>query len=241
MTHLIQTLASLLMLSTLACVPGYEELPSYRYRLTVEVQTPEGIRSGSSVIEVRTWQASQRTIPSPGAIKTRENGQAIAIDLGRQGFVFALMRAGNFMDWPGSVARSLIPRASGDRYEVRQAEIAAIKAIRGAREVPPTFMSGSTPLQNWPDLVGFADRSRPETIRWVGPLPAGRTAASGIAIRRVTFEIVDAPVTRGIDKRLPWLRDNAGGDRLPNDLARGGLDPFIPPLSAIDFTRSVDR
>ncbi|GAA0678731.1 hypothetical protein FHT00_003416 [Sphingomonas insulae] len=233
---------SLLGLLVLAgCTPGYEELPTYRYRLTVEVATPQGVRSGSGVIEVHTWQAGPQTIPSPGAIRTRENGEAIVIDLGRQGSVFALMRAGNFMDWPGSVARSLIPSVKGDTYEVRRAEIAAIKAIRGVREVPPTFASGSSQLQNWPDLVRFADRSRPETIRWIGPLPPGRIAPFAVAIRRVTFEIVDAPVTRTINRRLPWLSDAAGETRLLTDLDRAGLDPFIPPLSSFDFTRNVDR
>lgn len=193
------------------------------------------------MIEVHTWQAGSQTIPSPGAIRTRENGEAIVIDLGPQGTVFALMRAGNFMDWPGSVARSLIPPVKGDTYKVRRAEIAAITAIRGVREVPPTFASGSNQLQNWPDLVRFADRSRPETIRWIGPLPNGRIHPSQMAIRRVTFEIVDTPVTRRINRQLPWLRDAVGETRLPTDLDRAGLDPFIPPLSTFDFTRNVDR
>ncbi|WP_298808858.1 hypothetical protein [uncultured Sphingomonas sp.] len=234
-------LALLASLVFAGCTLGYEQLPTYRYRLTVEVATPEGVRSGSGVIEVHTWQAGSQTIPSPGAIRTRENGEAIVIDLGPQGTVFALMRAGNFMDWPGSVARSLIPPVKGDTYKVRRAEIAAITAIRGVREVPPTFASGSNQLQNWPDLVRFADRSRPETIRWIGPLPNGRIHPSQMAIRRVTFEIVDTPVTRRINRQLPWLRDAVGETRLPTDLDRAGLDPFIPPLSTFDFTRNVDR
>jgi hypothetical protein len=31
---------------------------TYRYRLTVEVDTPQGVRSGSSVIEATAWESS---------------------------------------------------------------------------------------------------------------------------------------------------------------------------------------
>lgn len=39
-----------LMLS--GCAVAEDKTPDYRYRLTVEVETPEGVKSGSSVIEI---------------------------------------------------------------------------------------------------------------------------------------------------------------------------------------------
>ena len=233
-------MGALLTAALAGCAPGYQELPSYRYRLEVEVATPEGVRRGASVVEVRTWQAGPETWPSPGAIRTRENAEAVAIDLGRRGIVFALLRAGNFLDWPGAVARSVVPPGRGDQYTYRRAEIDAIKALRGVKDVPRTFSSGSSRLQNWPDLVRFADRTRPETVSWIGPSGPQHEATGEIRIHRVTIEIVDAPITERIGRLLPWLRDATAERRLPTDIDRAGLDPFIPPLSAFDFTRSID-
>ena len=52
MTHL--SVPFLVALSLFAASCSERDLaPDYRYRLTVEVETPEGLRSGSSVIEVK--------------------------------------------------------------------------------------------------------------------------------------------------------------------------------------------
>lgn len=53
------TLGSLLALGTLALAGCGDPTPTYRYRLTVEVNTPEGLRTGSSVIEVETSVAGK--------------------------------------------------------------------------------------------------------------------------------------------------------------------------------------
>lgn len=42
-----------MVLSALLLSGCGDETPTYRYRMTVDVETPEGPRTGSSVIEVR--------------------------------------------------------------------------------------------------------------------------------------------------------------------------------------------
>lgn len=54
MTRIIQ--AAWLALAALtfpACIAAEDKAPDYRYRLTIEVETPEGVKTGSSVIEVQ--------------------------------------------------------------------------------------------------------------------------------------------------------------------------------------------
>lgn len=48
-----------------------DDKQDYRSRLTVELDTPEGVRTGSSVIGVETLVASSRSIPTPGAVRHR--------------------------------------------------------------------------------------------------------------------------------------------------------------------------
>ena len=43
------------------------DLPSYRYRLTVEVNTPEGLKTGSSVIEVESTTSGSLKLPDTNA------------------------------------------------------------------------------------------------------------------------------------------------------------------------------
>ncbi|MEP0393170.1 MAG: hypothetical protein ABJ205_00340 [Erythrobacter sp.] len=51
---------------------GAEDVaPDYRYRLTVEVDTPEGLKTGSSVIEVSTKVAKRGTVIVNGAMRMR--------------------------------------------------------------------------------------------------------------------------------------------------------------------------
>ena len=56
-----------------------EQLPTYRYRMTVEVETPEGLRTGSSVIEVRTRQGPGFPGPEAAGIATDVRGEAVAV------------------------------------------------------------------------------------------------------------------------------------------------------------------
>jgi len=69
--------------------------PSYthRYRLTIEIDTPEGVRSGSSVIEVT--RKDVRLLRFGGARYTfHERGEAVFVDLGGGRNVIALLATG---------------------------------------------------------------------------------------------------------------------------------------------------
>jgi hypothetical protein len=52
--------------------------PSYRFRMTVEVETPQGVRSGSSVLEVTS---RFRTCRQRHDAMTMLTGEAVAVDL----------------------------------------------------------------------------------------------------------------------------------------------------------------
>lgn len=222
-----------------SCDTGYEELPSYRYRLTVEVETPEGIKSGSSVIEVRTWLAGPNTVPNPNVIRTRENGEAVTIALGGRGKLYALLRSGNFMDWPGRVAIPPLTTKQVDPQLYRRAEIESARSLKGVREISKVRLSANKEMNNWPDFVIFEDQSRPDTIKWIDPAKFDRIFGHGYAVHRVTIQIVETPVTRTISADLPWLTDQSAESSLPVRIDRGSVDLFVPPLSFIDFTRSV--
>ncbi|MGB3139870.1 MAG: hypothetical protein WBB16_03640, partial [Aestuariivirga sp.] len=75
-----------------AAWPWFHPASSWRYRLVLEIETPEGIKSGSSVRQVYVSEASKLLVGK--LVKTHVRGEAVAVDLGDRGVLFALMNKG---------------------------------------------------------------------------------------------------------------------------------------------------
>ena len=185
--------------------------PDYRYRLTVEVKTPLGLRTGSSVIEVDTDVAGARTIPSPGAVSHRIRGEAVAVDLPGGRTLFALLRSGNDADWASRVMAMLAPDPSDDAEDRFQARFDNLLELEGEialpRMWPPT--GHLKERSAYPMLVTFSDIAEPTSVAEVDPDDLAATFGEGYALRRITVELTDAPVTTGIEERLGWLADKS--------------------------------
>ena len=73
---------------------GYQYLfPSYsiNYKITVNIETPEGIKSGSTVREISQKRAlTAINLPGVGSAPN-VIGEAVVIDLGEKGLLFGLI------------------------------------------------------------------------------------------------------------------------------------------------------
>lgn len=54
-------------------------------------------------------------------------------------------------------------------------------------------------------LVTFRDIDDPASVEKVDPANLAATFGEGVSLKRITVELTDGPVTRGIEERLPWL------------------------------------
>ena len=61
-------------LALAACGLSEDGAPDYRYRLTVEVDTPQGVKTGSSVIEVQQRFVRPGSNPAGRAMSFRTRG-----------------------------------------------------------------------------------------------------------------------------------------------------------------------
>ena len=77
----LAALSAVLSVFLAACGLTSEEDRTYRYKLTVEVETPDGLRKGSSVIQVIGDEAGKNALISPGRLTFRIFGEAVAVDL----------------------------------------------------------------------------------------------------------------------------------------------------------------
>ena len=204
--------------------------PGHKYRLTVEVETPDGIKSASGVMAVHPDRSYSR------GGQTRTNGDAVFVDLGGGKNVLALL---------AHIDQSV--EFDGMNYVALRAYNVAGRKVSFN---DMTRMTGAVPLTGAliPVLVTFISPDDPATARAVPPDDLEAALGNGFRLHGISAEVVPnglwpldfggplgEPVTRGIEAKLPWW--NRSDDPAAIALRAAGL----PVGEAIDpklaFTR----
>ncbi len=212
-------LAAVVPMVLASCV----QFPTYRYRLTVAVDTPEGLRQGSSVIQVKTHDGIGFPGPDANRISASVKGEAVVVDLGRRGLLFALLRNAT------SIAQlSLLPVRvdKGGTAKAASNNLRAMKLVAGRADVP---------VDSQPMLVRFRDVRDPKSVEMVDADDLASAFGPGVRLRRITVEISDDAVTELIEKYLPWLGTSVQGYLDGQPL--GGGPQLSNILDTTDFKR----
>jgi hypothetical protein len=172
------------------------------YRITVTMETPEGEVSGSTVrgVELPRWG---NLIDFPEAApKIGSLGEAVIIDLGKKGKVFALIKDSSWMELLNTFPFDF----SKGMYRER---IAFYNNL--PRNQPQPLRS----LNDWPKMVWFEDINDPKSVKlvyqtvgdrnpWAKDDRSAALFGEGYAVKGITIEITDDPVTYGqVEKYLP--------------------------------------
>jgi len=206
-------LALLAVLALSACAPSLD----YRYRVTVEIDTPEGVRSSSNVIEAQ-WLDDRYTWwqpPDARNLRMETIGDAVFVDLSQGRHVVATLVLGP-NEWEDRGIETIVPDTLGiswfGDFEVFRAAVEAALVHKTVAVVPSASL---------PQLVTFADVNDPWSGRMLHPDSGdfASTFGPGYALRRVTIQLVPVgiwpfnkigisgePITRSIEERLPFLR-----------------------------------
>jgi hypothetical protein len=165
--------------------------------MTVAVETPEGVRTGSSVVEVRSWRGKGFPGPEAAQLSSKVEGDAVTVDLGSRGFLFALLRSANRGSGGEKYAWSLLPNpptSGSDSNRLRQ-NFEALKSVKGSVSLPQT---------DYPLLVRFRDIRRPQTVEKVDPESLDGAFGAGVRLKSIQVQMTDEPVTTGTSKLFPW-------------------------------------
>lgn len=204
----------------------------YRYRMTLEVDTPQGLRTGSGVIEVKLTDGVGI---SGGSVVTNITGEAVPVDLPNGTTMFAVLDRVS-----GIAGDAIYPHLPEVSIKSRWThDVRLMKRQTATYELP---RSGRTPLSaswthpeiegKWPMLVYFRDIRDPKSVERVDPANASAVLGPGVSIRRIIVQITHDPVTTGVVRRLPWLKSlehggwlggverRADGRLLPTDYSR---------------------
>jgi hypothetical protein len=209
MKKLIYFAVALAVLSTAAYAGAgkvmNEKYPSatLRYRMTVTMDTPEGPKTGSAVREVtlRTAPVIDGLSGPRGWVK----GEAVVVDLGKRGVLFALLRGGpHTVDYGWNILFDAFPHDAplspeGVRY------YGSLKS--GKVTLTPDL---------YPMLVKFKDLKDPKTVQAIYPIN-GKSGpdefksfedvfGNGVKIYEINLEISNDPIIFSINSWLPWLQ-----------------------------------
>jgi hypothetical protein len=205
--------------------------PGHKYRLTVEVETPDGRKTASGVMAVHP----DRSYSRGGHTKTV--GDAVYVDLGGGKNLVALL---------AHIDKNL--ELDGMNY-------VALRAYTAARGNRVSFndmnrQTGMVPVTGAliPVLLTFADPANPGSARSVPPDEVEAILGKGYRLHGITAEVMPngfwpldfggalgEPVTRGIQAKLPWL--NGAGDAAATALRAAGL----PGVDAIEARATFTR
>lgn len=195
---------------------------NYRFRMTVEANSPGGVRRGSSVYEVSVYEKS-RILPEEGSRQISLKGEAVVVDL-PGGPVFVLM-AGHDNQPTDLVAISM--QTLDPEFQGWPDSPASAKRLRDSSARPREVAR-----ELWPLMVRFEDINDPASVVRVDPETQG--------IARVSIEPTRDDVTVGIASRLPWLPEQNGALINPLSLTDLKNVPIGANLTKSHFTSELD-
>jgi hypothetical protein len=173
--------------------------PGHKYRLTVEVETPNGVKSASGVMAVHPDRSYSR------GGQTRTKGDAVFVDLGGGKNLLALL---------AHIDKSV--ELDGMNYVALRAYNVAGRKVSFN---DMSRMTGAVPVTGAliPVLVTFTNPDDPATARAVPPDDLEAALGKGFRLHGISAEVVPnglwpldfggplgEPVTRGIETKLAW-------------------------------------
>ena len=169
---------------------------SYRWRVTVEVRTAAGVKTGSSVLETRTVQVPRWLTMGTAGSWTNVRGEGTFVELGEGRNLIALLAVG--------------PHAADDR-----ADLFAPRAFFPVEEGSPLHVKWSKTLSTMsgrrpygpPTLITFGDLNDPATVQEVPYGEVARVLGPDVLDVRAWVELTKDNVTRDLAPKLPWMRD----------------------------------
>tara|TARA_A200000113_G_scaffold193888_1_gene183670 strand:+ start:263 stop:1027 length:765 start_codon:yes stop_codon:yes gene_type:complete len=218
-----------------------DKVYSWRYKMTVEIETPEGVRTGSSVREVQVvFRPTGNTHPNDSKYDSHRTmkGEAVVVDLGaRRGIVFATLSTSqlnlpfNVFEGPPGLT------IEGAEY---YSQLQNVKA-----KLSPT---------HYPRLITFTDINDPLSVKsllekehnnkWPREYKITednfeKYLGAGVRLKSISIEMTDEPVIYKIIQFIPWVQQYRNKffdgrtihtidaeDRLLNSLGTGSFTTY---------------
>lgn len=187
-----------------------------RYRLTVEVQDGDQIKTGTGVIDVSYGIQPDSFVDLGGRdVSTPVDGYAVTVDLGKKGLLFVTFENAErtpvqqiefnhdvfcVIDDIGCLPFAAYGKAVQTRGMSYSQEKSALNRLRrqsGPREVP---------LATLPRLARFRSINDPDTFVSVSPYNLSAAFGPGVSLKRVVLQLTNDPITPLPQIWPQWLK-----------------------------------
>jgi hypothetical protein len=185
---IVALLAGLAFVLYLWTQPAY----THRFRLTIEVETPDGIKTGSSVIETSAWESGNWGPIEARGIRRDFRGRAVFVDLGHGQNLIALLGFGPI----GADQHKL--------FSITRAALASSKKTDDWKEEFRLNGRGVLPNDYIPAFATFKNLNDPASAVRVEPSDLANILGAGFAFRQALLETTNESVSRDIGNILPW-------------------------------------
>lgn len=179
----------------------------YRQKMVVEVETPDGVKTGFAVVEVGYS-------PPPGGILKgipgngfSVRGEAVTVEIAPGKTLFALLspppERGTSADWYQSML--FIDAMQAGAKPEPPLKLPANNDGRGIdahKVVGASHAKLTLPQEIYPLLATFADNRDPKSVKQVDPTDLVASFGPGYKLKSITIQITDDPITSGIERRL---------------------------------------
>ena len=166
------------------------------YKITVEVQTPEGIVTGSAVRNVTNSTPMIDLINWPGGNPATLKGEAVVIDLGKRGVMYGL----------------IYDDSERDLYRTFWGNKGGATTAKGIRFFNALDIGDSRvlPKKYWPSFVTFTDPDDPKSVERIVYNKGNQDKekmikifGEGVSIKEIKVIITDESITDRVDDFLP--------------------------------------
>lgn len=179
-----------------------ESLPSWFYKVTVSINTPDGIKSGSAI-----WHEYWEKDENSTELINKHQREAVPIDMGRYGLIFAILKGSHGRNRLPFVSVRMLPCALPQDVYLKPELEKYIANYVGHKQL-------LNPI-NYPDIIRFKNIDDPESIEIIyanneksSEKPLDNFTAffgQGVFLKEITVEIVDQTVDWKLQNYLPWI------------------------------------
>lgn len=183
---------------------------AWRYKITVNIETPEGSKSGSVVREIRAKPNFAKFLnPDVGNVTYELLGEAVVIDIGKHRKLFGLINEHSYQD-----VFNAFPIPKGEHVDLlkyySQLDAGAESELK----------------KDLPSFVTFTDLNNPASIKGAGIKVMSDVFGEGVSLRNITIEMTHDPITWGIEGDLPWL---PARKNIPGYIGGSSVYPYKDP------------
>ncbi|MCQ0987122.1 hypothetical protein [Jiella marina] len=190
-----------ILLSLAVCLLGMLagcSISEWNQKMVLVVETPEGIKTGESVVRIG-FTANRMDLAKslPGAkVKWIPHGEAVVVDLGERGVLIALLKGEK--GYMGDAGPNASFAFNTGRFYPGSEE--TIENVLDQR----TGVAVLIPRKAYPLLVTFRDISDPSTIEQVDPDDLAKSFGEGVRLKSLTLERTEEDMTDGpLPEMLP--------------------------------------